>query len=250
MRWIVRLLAAVVVFVVILAAGVMLVPTGRIAALAAKQFQEATGRSLTLVGDPRPTLWPVLGVRTGAIAIANADWSGSGPMLEAEGLVIGLKTAALLRGEVAIDELVLDRPTIRLERNASGTGNWEIGRAAPAAPGPAAAPAGAAAPAPAFAIDRARIAGGTLSFTDRASGTALALADLDLDAALPRFSGPATLTGSAVMNGTPVTLDARLGSFADALAGRLSALDLRPAARGLPAIWTSRSAPGRGWWRG
>ena len=86
MRLILRLTGVVLVLAVLGVVGVLLIPAERVANAAARQFTALTGRQLQIEGSVRPSFWPDLGVRTGPVTIANADWSEAGPMLQAEGL--------------------------------------------------------------------------------------------------------------------------------------------------------------------
>ena len=84
MRWVFRLIGAVVVLAVLAIGAVALIPAEKIAALALARLETLTGRKVTLEGSVRPSLWPVLGVQTGPVTISNADWSDAGPMFRAE----------------------------------------------------------------------------------------------------------------------------------------------------------------------
>ncbi|MEL6209937.1 MAG: AsmA family protein, partial [Pseudomonadota bacterium] len=86
MRWVFRLLGLIVLIIIAAIAAVFLLPSDRIAGVVEERFQAATGRALTIEGDVRPSLWPELGVNTGAVSIANADWAGDAPMVAAVGL--------------------------------------------------------------------------------------------------------------------------------------------------------------------
>jgi len=217
MRWLVRLGLLLVLLVALAVGGLLLMPTDRIAAFAARQFEAATGRALTLSGDARPTLWPVLGVATGPVTIANADWSGSGPMIEADGLAIGLKPLALLSGEISIERIRIDAPRILIERAGDGRGNWEM--ASRGAANPPAQPAAGGRGAPPLAVDRAEIRGGSVRYVDHASGRETTVSEIDLDAALPGMNGLAKLEGSARVNGAPLSFDATLDGPGPMLAG-------------------------------
>ncbi len=86
MRWLVRVLGAVLLLVLVGLGLLALIPTERIAARAAAEFERLTGRALVFEGEVSPRFWPVLGVTTGPVTIANADWSTEGPMFRAESL--------------------------------------------------------------------------------------------------------------------------------------------------------------------
>ena len=127
MRWIFRLIGAVVVIAAIGVGALFFLPGERIAAIAADQITKATGRKVTLSGETRISFYPVLGVATGAVEVANADWSDAGPMLRADSLRIGVKPVALFGGDIRITGLETVAPEIRLERAADGRVNWELG---------------------------------------------------------------------------------------------------------------------------
>jgi AsmA protein len=98
MRWIFRLIGAVVVMAAIVLGAVVFLPSERVARIAADHLSKASGREVTLSGETTLSLYPVLGVSTGAVEVANADWSDAGPMLRAESLKIGVAPMPLLRG--------------------------------------------------------------------------------------------------------------------------------------------------------
>ncbi|MDU8927307.1 AsmA family protein [Alisedimentitalea sp. MJ-SS2] len=126
MRWIFRVAVILALVVVLLGAVVLILPGERVAAVALDQIRAATGRDVQLEGDVDLKYFPVLRVRTGPINIANADWSDRGPMLQAEGLLIGVETRPLFSGQIRIKTLELDRPELLLERHDDGRVNWEI----------------------------------------------------------------------------------------------------------------------------
>ena len=95
MRWIVRSLFALAVLAVLAVGALFLIPSERIAGLVVGQFKTMTGRDLVIEGSVRPTVWPVLGIKTGKVSISNADWSDMGPMFQAEGLEIAIDMASL-----------------------------------------------------------------------------------------------------------------------------------------------------------
>ena len=100
MRWIFRLVSALVVVALFAVGAVAMLPAERIAGLVADQFKAATGRDLTIQGDIRPSVWPELGIKTGEITVSNAEWSNAGPMIQAQGLSIGVDIQALWGGAI------------------------------------------------------------------------------------------------------------------------------------------------------
>ncbi|TDX29222.1 AsmA family protein [Rhodovulum visakhapatnamense] len=243
MRWVIRGLLGVAVLIGLAVAAVLLMPADRVARLAADQVQKATGRSLTVAGGVRPSLWPEIGVETGAVTLANADWSEAGPMLSAEGLAVGIDLSALLRGEIAVREVTVLAPRILLERAADGRVNWDfsagtlaaadpavpdaVSDAAPDATGPDAdqGPGALAG----LTLDRGEISDGDLVYLDHASGARTELSGVDATIALPDRDGPADLKLTAVLNGQEIGLSARLGHAAALAAGDPTRLTLESA---------------------
>ena len=83
MRWIYRLIGLIAVLVVVAVGALFLIPSDRIAAVATRQFEAATGRAMTISGPVRPTLWPRLGVRIEGVALANVAGSDAADMVSA-----------------------------------------------------------------------------------------------------------------------------------------------------------------------
>ncbi|NPD13898.1 AsmA family protein [Xinfangfangia sp. D13-10-4-6] len=230
MRYIWRGLAAIMVVIVLLIAVVLMIPAERIARLAADQFEKATGRAMRIEGEISPRFWPVLGIKTGPVTIANAPWSVTeGPMFTAESMTIEVNASALFGGDIKVLGLNSQRPRILLERSKSGEANWEFTPAGSTAASPAAA-TDAAAPASGgltrFTLERGLIEGGTFRYIDHASGQDLTFDNLNAELAIPDFTGPFTLQASGVSHGQKVTLALQGGLFQAFAEGRVSPLSL------------------------
>jgi AsmA protein len=205
MRWIVRVGIALAV-VVVLAFGLLaIVPSERIAQAVSGQFEAMTGRKLDVLGEIKPRLWPSLGVTAGPVSIANAEWaSNDQPLFQAESLSIDVNLGALLGGEVKILGLTAERPEINLERAADGRENWVF---AASTTGEAGGAGAVPPPATGFTLDKGSIIGGRLQFTDQQSGRTVALDEVNATLSIPDFSGPFTLTATALSRGQEVALD-------------------------------------------
>jgi AsmA protein len=227
MRWIFRLIGLLIVVAAILVGALFFLPGERIAAIAGDQIGKATGRTVTLSGETRISLYPVLGVATGAVEVANADWSDAGPMLRAESLKIGVRPVALFGGDIRITGLEIADPEIRLERAADGRVNWELGVEGVAPSGQAADSADPATSRRlALTLDRALVTGGRVTYTDHAAGTVEELRDFDLDLRWPDYDGTAEFEASFTRGGGPVSVSGRLdrvGQFIDGAVTTLAA---------------------------
>ena len=216
MRWIVRVGVAVGTIVVLAFGALALIPAERVASAATAKFESLTGRKLVLEGGVSPTLWPNLGVKTGPVSIANADWSTEGPMLQAEALTIEINLSALIGGEVRILGIDALRPQILLERAKDGRENWVFGGSAGGTVTSATPGVGQA-----YSLDKGVIREGSFVFIDHQAGTRVALDAIEAEAAIPEFTGPLTLTGTAVSGGQKVGLTATAGVYSAFTEGRV-----------------------------
>ncbi|MCB6178280.1 AsmA family protein [Rhodobacter sp. Har01] len=241
MRWLVRALGALLVLALVGAGLLALVPAERVAQAAAAQFERLTGRKLEFDGEVSPRFWPVLGVTTGPVRIANADWSTEdGPMFAAESLQIEINATALMGGEIQILGLRAERPEILLERSKDGQENWVFGgggAVSPATPGVGTA----------YTLADGRIEGGTIRYIDHASGRRIALDGVDATLQVPDFTGPFTLDLTAVSGGEEVALTAEGGVFSAFTEGRVVPMTLTARA-GVRKTGSSLAFEGRAGW--
>ena len=217
-RFLMKFVVAVLVLIGIALVGLFLLPAEKIAGIAAARFEAATGRAMVLEGDVRPSLYPQLGVKTGRVSIANADWSDGGPLLEAESLAVGVDLSALIGGDIRITEVQAVSPVILLEIGEDGRGNWEFGEVKTGSGSGGSGGGGSAQPEAGntreFSLDRADVTDGKVTFVDHRSGERREVSALDATVTLPDFAGEAAVNASAQMNGQAVALDATIAEFA------------------------------------
>lgn len=218
MRWVVRA-GLVLVVLVLLGVGLLaMIPSERVAALLAAQFETMTGRKIEFSGEVSPRIWPSLGITTGPVSIANAEWAkGEGPLFQAEALSVDINLGALLGGDLKIKGIEAIAPVINLERSKDGQQNWDFSADEGGVPG-------AATP---FTLDEGVIRGGTIRFVDADEDRSLALDDVDLTLEVPDYSGPFTLTVAALSGGQPVTLDLSGEVFSAFTEGRVVPLTVK-----------------------
>ncbi|MEC8293738.1 MAG: AsmA family protein [Pseudomonadota bacterium] len=222
MRWLLRVVVMLGLLAVLAVAGLLLLPGERIARVALDQIEAQTGRQVRLNGDVQLSYYPILGARTGAVEIANADWSQAGPLLRAEALKIGVDLAALLQGDIKITGLELLSPQILMERHADGRANWEIGVDG-VSPSGQSAPAAGADNALALSLDRALISGGQLRYLDHAVGSDMTFRDISLDLSWPVYRGAADFALSLRPNGAEaVTLTGDVSDLAALIEGQIT----------------------------
>ena len=221
MRWIFRLLGVVLVLILLAVGALFLLPADRIAQLAARQFEAATGRALTIDGPVTPTFWPVLGARVEGVTLANVAGSDAGPMLVADSVDLGVDLSALMGGDLVVRRFEARNPQIVLERGADGTGNWVF-----AGVGNATAPAETAASTalPPIALDRAQISGASLRYIDRLAGTDVVVEGVSIDLTMPESGGAAELRVGVTRAGHEASVVVTLDSVSRFLEGSVVAI--------------------------
>jgi AsmA protein len=229
MAWLFRILSALVVMVVICGVALLMLPGDRIAQVAVDQIRAQTGRDVVLRGQTTVSYYPVLGVSTGAVEIANADWSEAGPMLVADSLKLGVDLMSLIGGDVRITGLEMVNPQVVLEIGRDGRANWELGVDGVA---PSGQPSGVST-ALALSLDRALITGGRVQFTDHASGARHQVDDLSLDLRWPQYRGAAQLALAARPQGAGlISLTGEIGNLAALIEGEGTTANLEAQANG------------------
>lgn len=216
MKWIVRIIGALVLIVVLAVVGLLMLPADRIAGIAADQLRRVTGRDVTISGGVSMTFWPVLGVKAGTLEVGNADWAKEGAMLSTSNAAIGVDAMALLRGEIRITNIEAESPTIRLESRKDGRASWQFTDASGDAQiETATTPERAARP---VTIEKLNITDATLIY-DAEGADIVSYSGVDLSLDWPESSGAADLRAVLRPAGAPVTVVAEIGAFSAFLAG-------------------------------
>lgn len=217
MRWIIRIVVALVTLVVVAVAVVFLIPAERIARIAEDQFEAATGRTLNITGGVSPTIWPRLGITLEGVAISNADWAGAEPMLEAGKLDVGVGLSALMGRDVVVEAFEINAPTIRLARNAQGQANWDFLTELGGADEDEGDEGGAAVNS--ISLPKGTITGATIIYEDAGTGLRKVLEALDATVRLDDLEGEAQVDVSALMDGQSVSLSAQVAGLQPLLDG-------------------------------
>ena len=224
MRRALKILAGLIVAVIIAIVAVfLLVPTEKIAQIAADQVKSATGRELTLAGGVSPSFYPVIGVETGAVALSNADWADAPTMVSASSAKVGVELIPLLSGEIKVSEIRLIDPVIALEVNGDGTPNWEF-----AGSGQPSSTSGAGEDGfvKSVSLGEAVIENGSVSFVDRTTGQAISVDAINAVIGLDALDSPLSVEGDAVWNGEKTDIALMLSTPAAAMAGEAIEFDI------------------------
>ena len=221
MRLLKALSAMVLGVCVLIFASLFLMPTERIAQIAAQQFHSATGRSLEFGGEVRPSFFPLLGATASRVQIGNPEWAGTGPMLRAEEMEIGLDLMALLRGDIRIERVVMQSPQLHVVRDAEGRFNWDGIAGEPSSDTTA-----ERRPSRAISLTEARLENASVLFQDAMSNTEHRLEGVEAVLRLPERADLATIDAQGRLNGQAFQISARTENASDVLAGAPSPVAL------------------------
>lgn len=87
--------------------------------------RDATGRELSIEGDIELSLFPWVGVTLGRTVLADKAEFSETPFAAIDAVDVKVKVLPLLRNEVQVAEIVLQRPAFNLLRRKDGVANWE-----------------------------------------------------------------------------------------------------------------------------
>jgi len=210
-KLLIGLVALVVILVVVVLVLPSLVPKDTLRAQIENQMESATGREVTIAGDVGVSIIPSVELTLEQVTIANAPGAADANMIELGALRLKVALFPLLGGELAVDEFVLDTPTIRLEVDAAGKPNWEFETAeAGASDGTSDSGSGGSGGGAGFLnevrLGDVAITNGTVIYADRQAGTEERLDDVNVRLSLPNLDSPFNLDGGITWHGEAIDL--------------------------------------------
>jgi uncharacterized protein involved in outer membrane biogenesis len=183
-----------------------------------QRVKDATGRELTVRGgiDLKLGLEPKLVLDD--VALGNAPWSKQPQMLTAKHIEAQIALLPLLRKRFEVTRFKLIEPTIALETDSSGKGNWEFPALSTAATASTTAPSGGTLGG--FAIGDVAISDGAVTFRDGKTGdvTTIVIEDFAVHARDPQSPVSGRFRGR--VNDTAVALEGDFGSLEQLLRQR------------------------------
>lgn len=136
---------------------------------------EKTGRTFTLSGDLKLSVFPWLAVQVGPATLGNAPGFGDAPMVAIEGARLGVRLRPLFGGRFEIGAVQLDAPRFVLIKTAEGN-NWsDIGEEDDTTSPSEEASSGKLD----ASVASITIKNGSLSYEDRAAGTTTLISDFN-----------------------------------------------------------------------
>ena len=216
-KWILTGLAALVVAVVV--AGVAILSTmdfEELRGVIEAEAEKATGRKLTIAGDIdlEISLTPAIAIHD--VRFANADWGSHSEMISFQRFELEVALVPLFSGDIQVKRLVVVAPTILLETDAEGRGNWEMqGAAEDKAAEDAAEPAGEMT---LPSIDNATLRDAVVTYRDGKTGEEIQLSFSKMTLRRTDATVPLEIALEGTFNGEPFKVDGAVGLIRELIA--------------------------------
>ena len=174
-----------------------------------QRVKDATGRDLTVRGgiDLKLGLEPKLVLDD--VALGNAPWSKQPQMITAKHVEAQIELLPLLRKRFELISLKLIEPTIVLETDPSGKGNWEFPSLSTATTGSDKAPSGATLGS--FAVGDIAISDGAVTYRDGKTGEVTTIVVEDFSVHARDALSPVSGRFRGKINDTAVALEGDFG---------------------------------------
>jgi AsmA protein len=98
--------------------------------------KQSTGRSLSLPGELKLSVFPWIKVQTGEAALGNPAGFGDEPFLTLKQASLSVKLLPLLKKQLEVGRIEIDGLDLKLKQDAAGKGNWEEWSAGADTPAP------------------------------------------------------------------------------------------------------------------
>jgi uncharacterized protein involved in outer membrane biogenesis len=203
--------AIVALVLVAVAIAVATVDVNSFAEPLAARVQAATGRKVTIGGPLKLNLSLEPTLRVDNVSLGNAEWGHAPALLRAARIEAQVALLPLLKRRFEVVRVTIVEPSIDLETDRQGRGNWvfdKLGGAPAGGGGPEAAVA------PALGIGEIEIRDGRLNYVD---GTTGAVTPVTIERLLVRSRTPdQPINGEfrGTVDGVPLALNLNLGSRA------------------------------------
>jgi AsmA protein len=178
----------------------------------AERISAATGRAVTLSGEPNLSIYPHLAVTIDGLTVANPQGMGDDPFVVADEVTTRLRLLPLLTGRIELDAFELLRPRVHLIAEADGRTNWQLAGDA-ADGGPAIAN---------LALGRLQIADGTIIYDSLADKHHEELSAVALDINWASAASAASGNGKLQWRGEVFEFNGSVASPVDLFGGKES----------------------------
>jgi AsmA protein len=206
-------------FAVLLVAAVFIAPkfidVQKYKPLIEEKVAVATGRSVSLGGDLKVSLFPWVGVSLSDFRLGNPKGFEADEFVRVKSFEAHVKVMPLFSKEVQIDSFVLDGPEIYLEKKKNGQANWEgLGSGtvnAPAQKEPPTAESSEGFSLKSIEVGEFSILNGKVTYVDRQQDVQKELSGLTLQLKDVSFERPIDVIFNATIDGKAVAASGSIG---------------------------------------
>ncbi len=203
-----------------------LVPVGAIVAEVERQIEATTGRALTIKGRVDLSYFPSIAVTADQVHFAGVRQGED--LLSVKRLAVRLRLMPLLRGKAEVEKFVLTEPLIDLTVDKQGKPNWDVSLTGTPSPADHASPGFIGD----LSLAEVEVTGGRLRYNDVRTGMVREATDVNITLSLPDLDGAMIMEASALLNGTPLSLDLGIDPVRPLLSGGAAGMALRLAGAG------------------
>jgi AsmA protein len=181
-----------------------------------------TGRDLSVAGKTSFSFFPSLGIELGDVSLSPPPGMAGAPTMRVAALTVSVPIVPLLRRELAIDRLVLDKPEFDLRVDRHGRRSWDFAKLELIELAN-------------LALDDVRIVDGTLRYSDERSGVRETIDQINVKVALKSLTSPLSAAGDLRWKSETVRFDGHVGSLKAVLDGVATKLAMKVDARPVTA---------------
>ena len=222
-KWIVSILG---VFVLLVLIAIVMVPlvidVEKYKPLIETKVTEATGRSFTLGGPLKPSVFPWVGLQLSDLHLGNPPGFEEKDFLSVKSFEVRVKLLPLMLRKIEVKRFVMDAPRIVLEKAKDGSVGWEgLGSQKSLPPSetkssPAPQPSGdGGLPIESLVVGELAITNGQILYLDKSTATRKEVSDIKLVLSDVSFDKPIGVAFSAIADNKPLSLNGTLGPLGD-----------------------------------
>lgn len=237
------LIIVAAILVILIAAAVILpfvVPKSAMVNFVVAQIESATGRKVTVGGEPEFSVFPNVTLSINDVTLSNFEGGSTANMAEIRSADIEVDLLAALSGEVVVSRFILVEPKIVIEKNAGGRFNFDFGGATAAAGDGEKLESGGGESGGGgdlvLSLDDFRLENATVSYIDHQTDERYDISGLNATMSLPSMEGPFDMAADADWRSRRVDVKAHVDSPQAITEGKKTALTAEVSSEGLFAI--------------
>lgn len=237
-RFLIIAAAILVILVAAVVAVPFVVPKSAMVDYVVAKMEEATGRKVTVGGEPEFSVFPDVTLSINQVTLSNFEGGATENMAEIRSADIKVDLMAALSGEVVVRRFVLVEPVIVIEKNADGRFNFDFGGATAAAGDGEKLESGGESGGGdlVLSLDDFRMENATVVYIDAQTGERYDVSGLNAEMSLPSMAGPFDMTADAEWRGRRVNVKAHVDNPSAITAGQQTAMNAEVASDDLFSI--------------